>query len=97
MNDPVFQRVTLIGAGAIGGWLGAGLAQAGCSVSFLARGATLAALQMQGLKLQSSAQPEQTYPVRASNSAAELGVQDLVIIAAKHPPCEKSPCKLPPC
>jgi 2-dehydropantoate 2-reductase len=81
----MFNNVCIVGAGAIGGWLGAGLAREGCSVSFLTRGATLAALQTQGLKLQSSAQPEQTYPVRASNSSAELGVQDLVIIAVKAP------------
>ena len=81
----IYNKICIVGAGAIGGWLGAGLARAGCSVSFLARGATLAALQTQGLKLQSGTQPEQTHTVRASNSAAELGVQDLVIIAVKAP------------
>ncbi len=81
----MFNRICIVGAGAIGGWLGAGLACAGCDVSFLARGETLAALQTQGLKLQSGAQAEQTHSVRASNSAAELGVQDLVIIAVKAP------------
>ena len=81
----MFNRICIVGAGAIGGWLGAGLARAGCDVSFLARGETLAALQTQGLKLQSGTQAEQTHKVRASNSAAELGVQDLVIIAVKAP------------
>ena len=81
----IYKNVCIVGAGAIGGWLGAGLARAGCDVSFLARGATLAALQTQGLKLQSGSQPEQTHLVRASNNAAELGVQDLVIIAVKAP------------
>jgi 2-dehydropantoate 2-reductase len=81
----IYNKVCIVGAGAIGGWLGAGLARAGCAVSFLARGETLKALQTQGLKLQSSTQPEQTHTVHASNSAAELGVQDLVIIAVKAP------------
>ena len=81
----IYKNVCIVGAGAIGGWLGAGLARAGCSISFLARGATLAALQTQGLKLQSGMQVEQTHAVRASNSAAELGVQDLIIIAVKAP------------
>ena len=83
----IYKNVCIVGAGAIGGWLGAGLARAGCDVSFLARGDTLAALQTQGLKLQSGAQAEQTHSVRASasNSAAELGEQDLVIIAVKAP------------
>ena len=81
----IYKSICIVGAGAIGGWLGAGLARAGCDVSFLARGATLTALQTQGLKLQSGAQTEQTHTVRASNHAAELGVQDLVIIAVKAP------------
>ena len=81
----IYKNVCIVGAGAVGGWLGAGLARAGCTVSFLARGVTLTALQTQGLKLQSSAQPEQTHTVRASNSPAELGIQDLVIIAVKAP------------
>jgi 2-dehydropantoate 2-reductase len=81
----IYKNVCIVGAGAIGGWLGAGLAQAGCAVSFLARGETLKALQTQSLKLQSGTQPEQTHAVRASNSAAELGVQNLVIIAVKAP------------
>jgi 2-dehydropantoate 2-reductase len=81
----IYNKVCIVGAGAIGGWLGAGLARAGCAVSFLARGETLKALQTQDLKLQSGTQAEQTHTVRASNSAAELGVQDLVIIAVKAP------------
>jgi 2-dehydropantoate 2-reductase len=84
----IYKNVCIVGAGAIGGWLGAGLARAGCSVSFLARGETLKALQTQGLKLQSPqliGQAEQTHTVRACNSAAELGEQDLVIIAVKAP------------
>ncbi len=80
-----YKNVCIVGAGAIGGWLGAGLARAGCTVSFLARGETLKALQTQGLKLQSGAQLEQIHKVCASNLAAELGVQDLVIIAVKAP------------
>jgi 2-dehydropantoate 2-reductase len=84
----IYNNVCIVGAGAIGGWLGAGLVRAGCAVSFLARGQTLQALQTQGLKLQSPeliGLPEQTHTVHASNNAAELGVQDLVIIAVKAP------------
>jgi 2-dehydropantoate 2-reductase len=84
----IYNKVCIVGAGAIGVWLGAGLARASCDVSFLARGETLKNLQIKGLKLhspQSASQPEQTHPVRASNNAAELGVQDLVVIAVKAP------------
>lgn len=75
-----FQRVGIVGAGAIGGWLGCGLAQAGCSISVLARGATLTALEQQGLSLGA-----QSHPVRASADAQSLGPQDLVILAVKAP------------
>ena len=75
-----FNKVCIVGAGAIGGWLGAGLAHAGCNVSVLARGATLAALQTHGLRL-----GDAQYPVAASGEAAALGVQDLVVIAVKAP------------
>ena len=85
IQSMIYNKVCIVGAGAIGGWLGAGLARAGCAVSFLARGETLTALQTQGLKLQSNGQTEQTHAVQASHSATELGVQDLVIIAVKAP------------
>ena len=74
------SKVCIVGAGAIGGWLGAGLAQAGCTVSMLARGATLAALQGQGLRL-----GDAQHAVTASGNAAALGVQDLVVVAVKSP------------
>ncbi|MGH8820093.1 MAG: 2-dehydropantoate 2-reductase N-terminal domain-containing protein, partial [Rhodoferax sp.] len=45
-------RVCIYGAGAIGGWIGAGLAGAGGRVSVVARGATLQALQQHGLRVQ---------------------------------------------
>lgn len=79
-----FQRVTIVGAGAIGGWLGVHLAQAGCTVSALARGDTLAALRQHGLRLHQGGELRQV-PVNASGSAAEPGVQDLVVIAVKAP------------
>jgi 2-dehydropantoate 2-reductase len=75
-----FSRIGIVGAGAIGGWMGAQLAQAGCTVSVLARGATLKALQIRGLCLGNTC-----HPVTASAHAAELGVQDLVIVAVKAP------------
>ena len=83
------MKVAIYGAGAIGGWLGARLAQAGCEVSVVARGATLEALQMHGLRLEASTGSARTevvsVPVRSSADPAELGVQDLVIVAVKAP------------
>jgi 2-dehydropantoate 2-reductase len=79
-----FKRVCIYGAGAIGGWIGVKLAQAGCELSAVARGATLAALQQHGLRLQQGGAIT-TVKLRASADPADLGVQDLVIVAVKAP------------
>jgi 2-dehydropantoate 2-reductase len=79
-----FPRVAIVGAGAIGGWLGVHLARAGCQVSALARGETLAALQRDGLQLRVG-ETVLRAAVTASSSSVELGVQDLVIVAVKAP------------
>ncbi|MBI2771980.1 MAG: 2-dehydropantoate 2-reductase [Burkholderiales bacterium] len=79
------MKVAIVGAGAIGGWLGARLSSAGgCEVSVLARGATLAALRQHGWQLQERGELIQC-PVKASDHPADLGPQDLVIIAVKGP------------
>jgi len=78
------MKVCIYGVGAIGGWLGAHLAQAGCQVSAVARGATLHALNSQGLTLHQAGQVIQV-PLKASADPLELGVQDVVIVAVKAP------------
>ena len=77
------MKVAIYGAGAIGGWIGARLALAGCDVGAVARGATLEALQLHGLRLEST--ETVSAPVRSSANPADLGVQDLVIVAVKAP------------
>lgn len=84
MMPNMFRRVGIYGAGAIGGWLGEGLARAGCEVSVVARGATLAALQQHGLRLRHG-DDERQVGVRACLQPSELGVQDLVVVAVKAP------------
>ena len=78
------MKACIYGAGAIGGWIGTRLARAGCDVSVVARGATLDALQLHGLRLDQGGETL-TAPVRASETPAELGVQDLVVVAVKAP------------
>ena len=78
------MKTCIYGAGAIGGWLGHGLARAGCDVSVVARGATLDALQQHGLRLNHGGVIT-SQPVQASASPQALGVQDLVIISVKAP------------
>lgn len=78
------KRVCIYGAGAIGGWLGVALAKAGCELSAVARGQTLAALQHNGLTLVHGEERE-TVAVNAQQDPAALGVQDVVVIAVKAP------------
>jgi 2-dehydropantoate 2-reductase len=84
MSGVPFGKVAIVGAGAIGGWMGVHLARAGAQISVLARGDTLQALQKNGLQLHQGGE-QHTVPVKASNDAAGLGVQDLVVISVKAP------------
>ncbi|WP_342131775.1 2-dehydropantoate 2-reductase [Hydrogenophaga sp. OTU3427] len=78
------QRVAVVGAGAIGGWLAGALAGAGADVSLLARGPTLKALQEHGLRTRHG-QRETTHRLKAHHEARALGPQDLVVLAVKAP------------
>ena len=78
------MRVCIVGAGAVGGFIGARLAAAGVSTSALARGATLAALRQHGWRLD-TAQGRVSASVQASADATVLGMHDLVVIAVKGP------------
>ncbi|OYU31404.1 MAG: 2-dehydropantoate 2-reductase [Comamonadaceae bacterium PBBC2] len=84
MSAVNFHKVAIVGAGAIGGWMGVHLARAGAQVSVLARGETLQALQKNGLQMHQGSELH-TVPVQASQDAAALGVQDLVVISVKAP------------
>lgn len=76
------MRIGVIGAGAIGGWLGVQLARAGHDVSVLARGETLAAIRGSGWALETGGDTLSA-AVQASDRASELGVQDVLIITLK--------------
>jgi 2-dehydropantoate 2-reductase len=78
-------RVCVVGAGAIGGFIGVRLALAGADVAAIARGATAAALRAHGWRLQSGDAESVAVPVRVSGDGANLGHQDLVVIAVKGP------------
>ncbi|HQR99666.1 MULTISPECIES: 2-dehydropantoate 2-reductase [unclassified Polaromonas] len=84
MTHKTINKACIYGAGAIGGWIGAGLAAAGCSVSVVARGATLEALNRHGLRVASGTDIHSA-AVQTSADPAALGVQDLVVIAVKAP------------
>jgi 2-dehydropantoate 2-reductase len=79
------MRICIVGAGAIGGYLGARLALAGEQVTLIARGAHLAAIQQNGLILESAdgQQREVATPALATSNMHEAGPQDVVIVAVK--------------
>jgi len=77
------MKICVFGAGAIGGYMGVKLAQAGADVSLVARGPHLAAMQENGLTLIEEDGAPQTVKVRASDNAADLGPQDYVIVTLK--------------
>ena len=82
------MKVCIVGLGAIGGlfagWLGSRLGRGEVALSALARGATLEAVRAHGLVLE-TADGDIAVPLRASDDARALGVQDLVILAVKGP------------
>ena len=80
----MIKKIAIYGAGAIGGWMGARLAAAGCDVSVVARGAALQALRTHGLRLREG-ERETAHAVQVSDQPADLGVQDVVVVAVKAP------------
>ncbi|MEO6564578.1 MAG: 2-dehydropantoate 2-reductase [Casimicrobiaceae bacterium] len=78
------MKICIVGAGAIGGFLGARLGASGHLMSAVARGATLVALNDHGLRLEQDGAMIRS-PVQASATARDLHPQDLVIVAVKGP------------
>jgi len=76
-------RIAIYGAGAIGALLGARLSEAGCDVSLVARGPHLEAIRRDGLRIISDDFGDQTYRLKASDSPAEIGPVDYVILGVK--------------
>jgi 2-dehydropantoate 2-reductase len=77
-------KIAIIGVGAIGGYIGTRLALAGEDVTFIARGANLAALRDRGIRLVTADGTEQIVSkVKATDDYAAAGPQDLVILAMK--------------
>ncbi|WP_392531665.1 2-dehydropantoate 2-reductase [Nostoc sp. C117] len=78
------MKICIVGAGAIGGYLGAKLALAGETVTLIARGSHLEAIQKDGLKLlMADGSSQVARPVLATNNIQEAGEQDVVILTVK--------------
>jgi len=78
------MKICIVGAGAIGGYLGAKLALAGEEVTLIARGAHLEAIQKNGLKLvMADGSSQVATPALATSDLSQAGAQDVVILALK--------------
>ncbi|QRN96779.1 2-dehydropantoate 2-reductase [Archangium violaceum] len=76
------MRFAIVGSGAVGGFFGAKLVQAGHDVTFLARGAHLEALRQRGLELRTPTGNVRVQ-VRAESDPARVGPVDVVMLAVK--------------
>ncbi len=77
------MRIAIIGTGGIGAPLGASLATAGEDVTFLARGAHLAAMRDNGLRIEGDRGETIVRPVQATDDPATIGPVDLVLFCVK--------------
>jgi 2-dehydropantoate 2-reductase len=78
------MKIAIIGVGAIGGYVGIRLALAGEDVTFIARGANLEALRSRGIRMvNADGSEESVAQVKATDSYAAAGAQDIVILALK--------------
>jgi 2-dehydropantoate 2-reductase len=77
------MRIAVIGAGGVGGSFGAALAKAGSDVTFLARGAHLAAMRARGLSVLGPRGDIHVAPVQATDDPASIGAVDVVLFCVK--------------
>ena len=77
------MKICIFGAGAIGGFVGAKLADAGAEVSMVARGAHLSEMKKNGLTLLEDGSDPKRIMVRVAQDPSELGAQDYVFVTLK--------------
>jgi 2-dehydropantoate 2-reductase len=77
------MRIVIMGAGGLGGYFGARLAAAGNDVAFVARGAHLAAIKQNGLRVTSARGDLHLLDVVATDDPSTLAPADVVMIAVK--------------
>jgi 2-dehydropantoate 2-reductase len=90
------MRVAIVGSGAVGGYYGAKLARAGHDVTFVARGAHLAAIRERGLQIRSPTLGDFVVRGQAVELTEGTGPADLVIFAVKAYDSASAMPALPP-
>src|SRR5215472_3006539 len=77
------MRIAVVGTGGIGGPYGASLAMAGVDVTFVARGAHLAAIRKNGLRVEGDRGESHIWPARATDDIGSVGPVDFVLSCVK--------------
>lgn len=90
------MRIAVVGAGGVGGYFGGRLAAAGADVHFLARGAHLAAMQANGLRIESPKGHAHIVPVSATDDPSRIGPCDVVLFCVKLYDVDAALASLPP-
>lgn len=90
------MRIAVLGAGAVGGYLGARLAAGGADVWLIARGAHLKAMREHGLTLVTPEGERSTVAVNATDDPAEVGPVDYVLFLVKSYDTEAAAHQLAP-
>lgn len=83
MPDAQSPRIVVFGAGAVGGYFGARLSQAGLHVTFIARGGHLDAIRRHGLQIRSPAGDFVAIPATATDDTSSVGAADVVLVGVK--------------
>lgn len=83
MSETSELRIVVFGAGAVGGYFGGRLAEAGEDVSFIARGEHLQAMLRDGLRIDSIEGDARLAEIRATDDPASIGPVDVVLVATK--------------
>lgn len=77
------MRFAVVGSGAVGGYFGAKLARSGQEVTFIARGAHLAAIRAHGLRIESAKLGDFVVHAPASDNPGDVGQVDVVLFTVK--------------
>ncbi|WP_395710688.1 2-dehydropantoate 2-reductase [Reyranella sp.] len=77
------MRIAVVGTGGVGGGYGAALAKAGADVTFIARGAHLAAMKEKGLRVESPRGDTHLLPTQATDDPRSVGPVDVVLFCVK--------------
>ena len=90
------MKIAIVGSGGVGGYFGGRLAATGADVTFVARGAHLAALRSHGLRIESPGGDLHVAKVQASDDPASIGPVDIVFFTVKLYDTESATHLLPP-